>query len=266
MTNQQTPRSERELAAAQYRAARSNLLVMIGLTVLNIVLLFVGSDSMMLFSATVPYFAVGIGILSGMPTLQTVGCVLAAIFVIVYFACWMGSKKHYGWMIAAFILFCLDTVALVLMYVSSGDFSGVLDLIIHIAVLYYLFNGVKYGAKLKKLPPEPQPAESTEEDVPAAEIPCHNSSPLRRADTEVKHRVLLEADTCGVHVCYRRVKRINELVINGYVYDDVEMLIEAAHALNATINGHVIQVGYDGASFSYLRVDGETVQKKLRLF
>lgn len=266
MTRQQIPRNERELVTAQYRAARSNLILMIGLTVLNIVLLFLESSSMMLFSATVPYLAVGIGIMSGMPTLLTVCCVFAAVIVALYFACWLGSKKHYGWMIAAFVMFCLDTVSLVLMYISAGEFSGILDLIIHIAVLYYLFNGVKYGAKLKKLPEEPQTAEITEENVSSAEIPCHNSSPLRIADTDVKHRVFLEAETCGVHVCYRRVKRINELVINGYVYDDVEMFMEAAHALNASITGHVIQVGYDGVFHSYLRVDGETVQKKLRLF
>lgn len=89
---------------------------------------------------------------------------------------------------------------------------------------------------------------------------------LRKADDNVKHRVLLETDELGHHICYRRVKRINELVIDGYVYDDVEMLIENAHALNAVIAGHKIQVGFDGDINSYLRIDGETVLKKKRFY
>ena len=64
----------------------------------------------------------------------------------------------------------------------------------------------------------------------------------------------------------RRVKRINELVIDGYVYADVEMLMETAHALTAQMDGHVFQAGFDGVAHSYIRVDGVQVARKLRLY
>ena len=86
------------------------------------------------------------------------------------------------------------------------------------------------------------------------------------ADTTVKSRILLEADAAGHHICYRRVKRINELVIDGYVYADVEMLIETAHVLAAQLDGHVFQAGFDGVAHSYIRVDGAQVARKLRLY
>ena len=43
----------------RYSSARNDLLAMIILTVANIVMMFFGSESMMLFSASIPYFAVG---------------------------------------------------------------------------------------------------------------------------------------------------------------------------------------------------------------
>ena len=65
---------------------------------------------------------------------------------------------------------------------------------------------------------------------------------------------------------YRRVKRVNELVISGYVYDEYVALAETAHCLSAKMDGHLIEVGYDGLSSSYLRVDGQQIQRKVRWY
>lgn len=268
MDNKETPRMT---ALKKYNVARGNLLLMVGLTAINVILAAVGSEYMMLFSATVPYFTAILGTITefGLPL---VGCVISALVMIaVYFICWIFSKKHYGWMITALVLFSLDTLVLVLLYLLAMEVSGIVDAAIHIWVLYYLIIGVSNGAKLKVLPEdEITNAEEIEVDsiVPETNLESENSNTptLRVADTGVKSRVLLEANALGRHICYRRVKRINELVIDGYVYDDVEMLVESAHALNAIIDGHRFQVGYDGSAHSYLRVDGETVARKLRLF
>ena len=56
--NQMTPR---QMAEGRYKSARLDLLIVIVFTVLNIVLLFGGSETMMLFSATVPYVIVVLG-------------------------------------------------------------------------------------------------------------------------------------------------------------------------------------------------------------
>lgn len=267
MQNNQTPRNPRASAQQQYKIARSNLLLMLVLTVVNIVLLAAEADTMLLFSATVPYYlsAISMGLYAEFSQVAFIGFGIVVAILVIYLLCWIFSKKHYGWMIAALVFFILDSIAMIGLYVLAEDFSGILDLVVHIWVLYYLIIGVRYGHKLKNISPE----EAVEYEIEQPEQPqmntMGNSIALRVVDNDVKHRVLIDGNYLGHYICYRRVKRINELVVDGYVYDDVEMLVETAHALNATIDGHRIQVGFDGMSHSYIRIDGEQVAKKLRL-
>ena len=88
---------------------------------------------------------------------------------------------------------------------------------------------------------------------------------LRLADTEVKSRTLLEFKAFDRSIVYRRVKRVNELVIDGKVYDEYVALFERSHMLTANIDGHAIAVGFDSVGFSYATVDGMVVAKKTRL-
>jgi len=88
---------------------------------------------------------------------------------------------------------------------------------------------------------------------------------LRYAEEPVKSRILLEARVQGYQICYRRVKSTNELVINGRVYDEKKGIIEFAHKLCATVDGHEIEAGYDSDSYSYILFDGEMIQRKIRL-
>ena len=76
--------------------------------------------------------------------------------------------------------------------------------------------------------------------------------------------MLLEAEKDGFVITYRRVKKVNELVINNVVYDEYEAIIESAHNLCAVVSNRTIEAGYDGLR-SYIKVDGEIIAKKLRL-
>lgn len=282
MNNQPTANNPRTALEQKYNSARTNLLIMLGLTIINIVLLFTKSDVMLLFSATIPYLATafGIGIAErGFSEISVALFGASGILIILYLLCWIFSKKHYGWMIVALALFVLDTATLILFYLYIGDFSGILDLVIHIAVLFYLISGVVSGNKLKNLHPEffvPQynvqtqsqasPGSFVSENTESDNVIYANSPIIRHADLSVKYRILIEANYNGHQVCYRRVKRVNELVIDGYVYDEVEMLVEGAHSLNARIDNQNYQVGFDGAAHSYFKVDGVQVAKKLRLW
>ena len=157
----QTPRS---LATQRYTAARHNLLLMIGFTVINIALLIFNSNTMFLFSATVPYMsAVYAQQFMSMPAVAAVKCVLSAVCIGVvfvslaaYLLCWFMSKKQYGWMIVALVLFGIDTLAMAALYLIFGDFSGIADALVHAWVLYYLVLGVINGYKLRKMPDDPQ--------------------------------------------------------------------------------------------------------------
>lgn len=93
-----------------------------------------------------------------------------------------------------------------------------------------------------------------------------NTKPEYRVDPTVKARILLETKVDGLHICYRRHRSVNELVINGQVYDTRKGIIEFEHELCATVCGHTITAGLDGDSNSFITVDGETVKEKKRYF
>lgn len=168
MQTKTTNLSPKEAAERKYGVARSNLLLMLILTVVNIVLFVAGSDTMFLFSATVPYLAAIFGVtLSEVPFYLIICMGIAAVTLIVYLLCWIFSKKHYGWMIGALVLFSLDILSMAGMYLIFPDLFSILDALCHVWVLYYLISGVYNGVKMTKLPEErpiPVEAEETEEN------------------------------------------------------------------------------------------------------
>lgn len=88
---------------------------------------------------------------------------------------------------------------------------------------------------------------------------------LRWADYSVKSKTLLEATVESYKICYRRVKTVNELVINGLVYDEKKGILEFAHNLSGVIDGHKIEAGYDESGYSYIIFDGERIAEKRRI-
>lgn len=92
-----------------------------------------------------------------------------------------------------------------------------------------------------------------------------DDSAIKRADRSVKSKILLEATVKEYSICYRRVKSINELVINGLVYDEKKGIIEFEHNLIAVIDEHTIEAGYDEDSYSYIMFDGERIAEKKRI-
>ena len=170
MRMQQTQMSPRQIAESRFKSARLDLLIVIVFTVVNIVMLLTGSETMMLFSATVPYYAVFLAYFAnlqygGLEWFVTGSLILAGIILLVYLLCWIFSKKRHGWLIAALVLFCLDTAATVVLYM--GDFArGIMDFVIHGAVIWYLALGVKAAKQLKTMPLEEVEAEGVPvEDV-----------------------------------------------------------------------------------------------------
>ena len=92
-----------------------------------------------------------------------------------------------------------------------------------------------------------------------------DSTPLRSMDRDAKSRVLAEAELGGHKICYRRVKKVNELVVDGMVYDEYVATLEMRHELYARVGGHDICVGYDSAR-SYIFVDGNQLVSKMRWY
>ena len=90
---------------------------------------------------------------------------------------------------------------------------------------------------------------------------------LRPADFNCKFRVFIGITLPDINlkICYRRVKSVNELIVNDAVYDEKRGVIEFAHNLSAVVNGHRIDAGFDGVGYSYLLLDGIQIASKMRL-
>ena len=149
-----------EYLLKQVAGGRYSLLLILIFTVVNLVLLLVDSDRYFLFSASVPYYftAFGIGMdsafSSGIGTYTITALVISLLILGVYLLCWILSKKHTGWLTAALVLFCVDTVGLLfLSYIFET--SNLLDFLLHAWAIYALAHGIYCAGKLKKLSAAP---------------------------------------------------------------------------------------------------------------
>ena len=154
----------RNTYVANYRKARADLLLMAVLTTINMVLLMVDAKYAFAFSATFPQLSVALGLELaeefGSAAL-VIGAVMGFASIGLYYLCWALSKRHPGAIIAALVLFSLDTV---LMFWFFELDSAWIDIVFHVAVLVYLIIGTVAVVKLRHLPPE--------EAVPGAAMPA----------------------------------------------------------------------------------------------
>lgn len=274
---QTTQRSAYEM---KYKTSRMNLLILVIATAVNLVLLVTNSNSYFLFSAYIPYFITSMGMyLCGLfpedyyqgelpvfnnnivfIVLLAIAIVITLFYLLTYF---MSNKNRSGWLVVALVFFSIDTLGMIAL--GGINAEAIIDVLFHAWVIYYLVLGIGANKKLKNLPPEEVAVEAQQEAQTAEAAEPVESTPLRKADAEVKHRVLLEKRMLKYDICYRRVKHTNELVVNGDVYAELEGIIEQPHTLCATIDGHNIAVGTNNASRSFIMFDGEVVEQKIRL-
>lgn len=263
----------------KYNSSINNLLLVVVFSLVNIVLLVTNADTYFLFSAFIPYFAADYGMyFCGMypeeyyydvpdmvfedKSLLWATIAIAAACLLIYLLCWfLAKKKKIGAVIFALVIFVIDTIAM--LWITGFSMESIVDIVIHIWVVSYLVIAIVTYFKMKKLPEEVLEAD---EEINEADVELmHNSKVLRMADNEVKSRVLLEAEVPGYRIVYRRVKKTNELIVNGKVYDEYEALIEFPHTLTAMVDSHKIAVQYDDSNHMYIIFDGEQLAKKIRI-
>lgn len=277
------PQTQRQALVNKYSAARSNLLIVVAFSLVNILMLATNSGTYFLFSASVPYLLTDIGMglcgmyppeyyegLEGMYILDksvfVILLVISLLILGVYLICWIFSKKKCGFLITALVLFSIDTVVMLLSY----GLSSIVDLVFHVWIIVILSIGINAHFKLKKLPQEEKVIEGEFNEISEngeANPALSDSVALRPVDPTVKARIFIEYEMYGYQITYRRVKRTNELVINGYVYAEYTALMEMPHMLNANLGGHSFAAGMDGTtSRSIMMVDGMIVKTKMRWY
>ena len=282
-------RAQRQKYTSNYTNARANIMVMVVFTVINIFLLFVG-NTYFLFSAFIPYIIADFGfffagrypadfygedaIILGDGAL-VVCLVIAAVFLALYVLAWIFSKKHVGWMIFALVFFSLDTLFLLL----GMSIDLVIDLVFHAWIIVILAIGIHAHFKLQKLPEvneaefvaidqngetfaQVDPASGDFQVVDNVNL---DSNVLRYASNDGKIRILAQTEALGHQIVYRRANKVNELVIDGKVYDEFKPgFVETSHTLAARVGGHIIEAGLVGGSQSFIDVDGARICKKVR--
>ena len=151
------PRSKRAIAEEQYGASRVNMVFLLLLTVTNLVMLACGADWMMLSSASIPYFAAGFGQVSGQLLWACLGYAVAIALVALYAVCFRLSKTRHQWMTVAAVLFGIDCLFVVGLYIAFPKMMSVWDLLVHAWVMFDLIKGVVNAHKLKTLPVDDGP-------------------------------------------------------------------------------------------------------------
>ena len=282
----------------KYNAGRSFLIGVAAFTIINVLLTAANADIYFLFSAQMPYMLVLYAMLfTGKlppefyegefanieflnPSLFGVAVVIAIALTALYFVAWLLSSKKRGWMTFALVYFCVDTLY---MFVMKGfDVTIIIDIAFHAWVIVILAIAVSASYKLKQLEKQEEancttvegeevfdlnniddngvyhdPNQDENMDQPA------NAPILRVADQQVKNRVFLQYEFMGHQIVYRRVKKTNELVIDGNVYAEYVAVVELSHSLGAMIDGHYIEVGSRGSQM-FVAIDGNDVITKIR--
>ena len=170
-TNQQP--SQRDVLRNKYQSARSNIMLVIVFTLLNIILLVTNSNTYFLFSAAIPYLVADLGMylcgkypeeyyLGEFAEMEFLGdgflvatLVVAAVILVLYLLSWIFSKKlRVGWMIFALVFFAADTAGMLLLSDISSDM--IVDILFHGWVIVSLVSGIVSYFKLKKLPEDEQ--------------------------------------------------------------------------------------------------------------
>ncbi|MBQ7295456.1 MAG: MARVEL-like domain-containing protein [Clostridia bacterium] len=182
--------TERGALEAKYNNSISNLLLVVGFSLVNIILLVTNADTYFLFSAFIPYFAVDYGMyFCGMypeeyyydvpdmvfedKSLLVVTAAIAAVSLLVYLLCWyLAKKKKIGAVIFALIIFIIDTV--VMLWLTGFSMDSIFDIVIHVWVISYLVIAIVTYFKMKKLPDEE--AETVIEEAETA---------IEEAETEI---------------------------------------------------------------------------------
>lgn len=168
--------------ASRVTSARANIAFIIVLTVVNIILSATGGSTYFLFSASVPYlFTVhSIALTGHLPdevyadpengwegfefypdTLLWFAIAVSVVILALYAVCFFASKKQRGWLIVASVLFGIDTLALIAYTVLISGTPDIIDIVIHIYMIFTLIYGSVAAAKLNRMPavePEVIPA------------------------------------------------------------------------------------------------------------
>jgi len=149
--------------AVMFNRSRSNLLLVVAFTTINLFLFITGSTISFLFSAIIPRVilmrADALAWSHNNDVLWLGGIVLAFSCVFIYCLCWMMAKRQRVWILIALIFFSIDAVVFTY-FLFIGLAAGIFELFVLIEVafygwiMYYLITGTIAWSKLRHVTPQ----------------------------------------------------------------------------------------------------------------
>ncbi|MCL2507608.1 MAG: hypothetical protein FWF05_00385 [Oscillospiraceae bacterium] len=270
----------------KFQKARSNLLLVVAFSAVNLLLAAFNSNIYLLFSATAPLFVFEIGQgaaeESQSSAFLVTGLIIAFFVIALYFICWIFAKRLRAFILAALIFFSIDTLIFIFIAFAAGfEISYLLDIVFHGWILFYLIKGTAAWAKLRGVNADDFNFALQKTDAAPATRSCgdflieppadgaqqnefadHVTSPLRADDK--KGRVLISANYEGLQISMKRTRGLTELIVDGYVYDEIKGTVEVEYSLTANLQDKKIVGMYRSHMFLY--VNDVLAAKKLRLY
>lgn len=138
----------------KFAKSRSNLLLVVALSTVNVILMLINSGIYFLFSAAFPIFSIELGQIiseeSGNSAYYTIGIAVAFLAIAFYGTCYLLSKRYKAFILVALVGFVIDTILLLWLSILEIDISMIIDMIIHAWVIYYLAIGVRAWLGFRK--------------------------------------------------------------------------------------------------------------------
>ena len=156
----------------QIGLGRTALLLVLLVSLLNQLLLLLKVNFHFLFSASVPYYlnwlARKLGGPAGATPLKVIAVIVTLLSYFVYVACWLFSARRREFLKTVLLLYCADTVLLVIFACAllNNPFNCLLEVLTHLIVIAVLYMAHRAAQQLRRMPkkrkprPEPLPEEN----------------------------------------------------------------------------------------------------------
>ncbi|MCK9471011.1 MAG: hypothetical protein WC006_02945 [Bacilli bacterium] len=242
----------------RYNLSRTNLLILIALSVVNIITLVV-NNSYFLFSLSFPRFVqmvIDLGIAEGMFTLADLNypmvITVMALPIVLFLLCYIFSSKHrYKTFIFAIILFSIDSIFALISF-------DIIDIIFHIYIYVLLVMGFVNGKKLTKM----QVVDDIIDFEEGKYVNYTEDSNILRNDIE-EGKVLIQTTFNDLRIAVKKRKGVTELIINDNVYDEFTKKLAAYFFLKATVSGTEIYFSMDRGRME-IYANGNLIEKKIK--
>lgn len=225
--------------------ARYNLMFMVILSIINIVFIITNGNAIMPFSCSIATYSTSFAIENSM---LPVGLAISTIILAVLLICYYKSKNNVLFLVSPIGIIIVDTLALICIAIFSGSistFNFPVDLIFHIVSIFYLIKAIKAYKSLGDFNSisDEMVNESKknayehfdEEDDYDCDALEDISEPIGKYIDDGTEPILsAEFNNFKIFVVVRNGKA--ELVINGYVCDELDVAYLSDYELNAIVN------------------------------